>query len=334
MPAISSTPSYQSTAPSMDVSMASISSIGSSFLDSSIIMNASWNTDQMVSSNATYTIAGPGDRMRYQLLEEIECPSELIEVDDDPPYSQLNSTSQVLEESRVGVDRLPVVDDEISTPIVEFCPFDQPHPIISQNNAFIDELFNADSRPYEEHGAYIIDGDMPPILQTLPRTQSPSQMSLDSATSDEQQEPPRPNALHDRGSPTNRSFTIKKRPVNKNINKKSPIHAVNKRSAATEAAKQEAAHQKDEEKEHRPKKPKPPSIRELQNAPAPKPKPKPPSKSQLMMEQIKASIEADKHRPKKEIKSRLSELLAAPPTPLPKTPTDENELLWILEYYD
>lgn len=33
--------------------------------------------------------------MRYQLLEEIECPSELIEVDDDPPYSQCVFSLQI-----------------------------------------------------------------------------------------------------------------------------------------------------------------------------------------------------------------------------------------------
>uniref|UniRef100_A0A915C866 CAP-Gly domain-containing protein n=1 Tax=Parascaris univalens TaxID=6257 RepID=A0A915C866_PARUN len=298
MPAIGSLPSYPSVAPSMDVSMASISSVGSSFFDSSI-----------------------GDRgMRYQLLEEIECPSELIEVDDDPPFSQLNTTSLVLEESRVGIDRLPVVEDDVSTPIVEYRPFDEQQPPLEEGNPFMEELFHADSRPYKEGNDYLLDNDIPTAQPVHPRAQSPSQMSLDSVTSDERNESPTTNAIHARGSPINRSFTITRGAVSK----KSPVHAAANKCTISEAAKREAVHRKGEEKEQRPKKPKPPSIRELQNAPTPKPKPKPPSKSQLMMEQIKASIAADKSRPKKEIKSKLSELLAAHPSPSPKTP-DENE---------
>lgn len=68
-----------------------------------------------------------------------------------------------------------------------------------------------------------------------------------------------------------------------------------------------------------------PSIRELQNAPIPSrsPKLKPPSKSQMMMEQLKASIEADKHKPKKDIKSKLSEIINVS---LPKrNGSNENE---------
>uniref|UniRef100_A0A0M3IS64 WH2 domain-containing protein n=1 Tax=Ascaris lumbricoides TaxID=6252 RepID=A0A0M3IS64_ASCLU len=135
---------------------------------------------------------------------------------------------------------------------------------------------------------------------------------------EKEQRPKKPKPA--RGSPINRSFTITKGAVSK----KSPVHPAANKRMVIEAAKREAVHRKEEEKEQRPKKPKPPSIRELQNAPTPKPKPKPPSKSQLMMEQIKASIAADKNRPKKEIKSKLSELLAAHPSPSPKTP-DENE---------
>ncbi|KAK6028975.1 hypothetical protein OSTOST_04921 [Ostertagia ostertagi] len=50
-------------------------------------------------------------------------------------------------------------------------------------------------------------------------------------------------------------------------------------------------------------------------------KPKPPSKHQLLMEQIKASIEADKLKPKKEIKARVSLL----PPPRASTTAAERE---------
>ncbi|VDL69883.1 unnamed protein product [Nippostrongylus brasiliensis] len=51
-------------------------------------------------------------------------------------------------------------------------------------------------------------------------------------------------------------------------------------------------------------------------------KPKPPSKHQLLMEQIKASIEADKLKPKKEIKARVS--LLPPPRAPPVAQQNEN----------
>lgn len=57
------------------------------------------------------------------------------------------------------------------------------------------------------------------------------------------------------------------------------------------------------------------SIREMLQQSAPPPAtarpPKAPSKNQLMMERMKASIEAEKHKAKKEVKSKLSEILHA-----------------------
>uniref|UniRef100_A0A158R591 TPX2_importin domain-containing protein n=1 Tax=Syphacia muris TaxID=451379 RepID=A0A158R591_9BILA len=67
-------------------------------------------------------------------------------------------------------------------------------------------------------------------------------------------------------------------------------------------------------KEERPKRPKKPSVREYQNSPVQQrpPKKTQPTRTQLLMEQIKASIAAEKNKPKKEIKSRLGPLLASP----------------------
>lgn len=108
----------------------------------------------------------------------------------------MNTTSLVLEESRVGIDRLPVVEDDVSTPIVEYRPFDEQQPPLEEGSPFMEELFHADSRPYKEGNDYLLDDDIPAAQPMPPRAQSPSQMSLDSVTSDERNESPTPNAIH------------------------------------------------------------------------------------------------------------------------------------------
>ncbi|MCP9258064.1 Centrosome-associated protein [Dirofilaria immitis] len=331
------------TIPSMDISMASISSLGSSsILDHSMIMSGSWNSDTMVNSQATYTIIGSIGQSHYQLLEDIECPSELIEVDDDIPssYRQLN-TSLVLEESRIGVDRLPIVDDNLSTPLVEYTP-------------------NNDMQQYQQNQSYMLDNhanhyhayhqdktDLPTELSTnlspiaelthpniltsygiefpqqlstalSPADRIPSRMSIDSTISDDitidghsleqQQKLPLPISLPEQEvSPVtsteaidcesnfykslNHSFTITKvseTETNEQLEDKNKL-IIEKSEILKKRRKRKT------------KKPRPLSIRELQNAPIPiRPlKPKPPSKSQLLMEKLKASIEADKLKPKK-----------------------------------
>ncbi|RCN51583.1 hypothetical protein ANCCAN_02250 [Ancylostoma caninum] len=73
--------------------------------------------------------------------------------------------------------------------------------------------------------------------------------------------------------------------------------------------------------------------RRMEQEPPPPPrfpvKPKPPSKHQLMMEAIKASIEADKLKPKKEVKSRIS-LLPPPRAPPPKTEENGTGVSFVL----
>ncbi|VDK89281.1 unnamed protein product, partial [Litomosoides sigmodontis] len=102
-----------------------------------------------------------------------------------------------------------------------------------------------------------------------------------------------------------------RKPLNDNltITKESELKAAH--SQIRNATAEKSGIVRKEEKRERLKKPKPLSIRELQNAPIPvrPPKPKPPSKSQLLMEKLKASIEADKLKPKKDVKSKLHELL-------------------------
>ena len=52
--------------------------------------------------------------------------------------------------------------------------------------------------------------------------------------------------------------------------------------------------------------------------------PKPPSKSQEIMDKIKASIEADKQKPKKEVKPKVSTIQPAI-TPTGEAANDENQ---------
>ncbi|VDK46642.1 unnamed protein product [Anisakis simplex] len=357
MPSIGTTPSYPSTIPSMDVSMASVSSMGtSSFLfDNSMVMNGSWNSDQMFSSNATYTITPATTNTRYEFLEDIECPSTLIDVSDDsfPTELPTNSTSQILDESKIGVDHLPVINDEASTPLVEYRTFTDdtkqqeistssfsPHSS-NNNNPFLSDLFASDDLSqynYDDIASdYLINEDntdVTYIIRTSPLQKSSSQMSMDSVTSDDHQiEPmqegviePTPTMVEKQGN--NNNFVPSKSGSKKSPTKKSAnatnITSAKKRMTLDLAKRNATPDQINEHKEERPRKPKPPSIRELQNAPTPKPKPKPPSKSQLLMEQIKASIAADKRKPKKEIKSKLSEILAVHFTPT-ATPTNENQ---------
>uniref|UniRef100_A0A915PIW3 Uncharacterized protein n=1 Tax=Setaria digitata TaxID=48799 RepID=A0A915PIW3_9BILA len=339
----------RSMTPSMDISMASVSSLGSSsLLDHSMIMSGSWNNDAMVNSQATYTIVGSGARSHYQLLEEIECPSELIEVDDDVPYPSLN-TSLVLEESRIGVDRLPIVDDNLSTPLVEYAPSNDSQQY-QQHQAYMLESYANKYHVYQDttdlsnelpvglpiphliHPDMLYESGFP---EQLPRTSSPtdrvpSSMSIDSAASEdliastpapvhyplEQQHlsppeqevsPVMPTTSTEKTEQESITFTTLDHSLTITKGSEPKEHAQQKSSTTEGTGK--------EEKKGRPKKPRPLSVRELQNAPVPvrPPKPKPPSKSQLMMEQLKASIEADKLKPKKNIKSKLHDMLALPP---------------------
>ncbi|VDN02497.1 unnamed protein product [Thelazia callipaeda] len=334
-------------------------------------MSGSWNSDAMVNSQTTYTVSGSADRSHYQLLEEIECPSELIEVDDDMPYPQLSS-NLVLESSEIGVTRLPTAEDDLSTPLVEYNPYNdafhqyeqqQHHDYILHNyteeysihqqhtnNAIttepVDNLQNVAPSVYlNEFSAY------KSLYSQLPQSQQHdhqypadalvfdrvlSSMSTDSTVSDitadathlllhQLPQNKKQTLLSDTSFPElsnaamtsaealkresqeqqelNRSFTVTKESSPKG-------HEYIKSSA-----KGKIESLKKEEIKERPRKPRPPSIREIQNAPIPtRPaKLKPPSKSQLMMEQLKASIEADKLKPKKDVKSKLHEILSAPP---------------------
>ncbi|EJD76144.1 hypothetical protein LOAG_16846 [Loa loa] len=340
----------QSAVPSMDISMASISSLGSSsILDHSMI-----------------------GRSHYQLLEEIECPSELIEVDDDVPYPSLN-TSLVLEESRIGVDRLPIVDDNLSTPLVEYAPSNdfqqyqqhQAYMLDNYGNNYhayqgrtdvptelaaslpITQLIHSDILPYESDFSQQVPTGLSPVDRV------PSSMSIDSTISDDVNVGVHPLTLdpleqqrkspllgfppEQEVSPTTRTRNTEAAERESNCYKQlNCSFMINKETEPKEHSqlkgitteKPESVGK--EEKKDRPKKPRPLSVRELQNAPVPvrPPKPKPPSKSQLLMEKLKASIEADKLKPKRDVKSKLRDLLTVP-APVrhvqPQTTIDENE---------
>nr|CDJ81363.1 Cytoskeleton-associated protein domain containing protein [Haemonchus contortus] len=255
------------------------------FMEGSTFSNASWgDSDAMVCSHATY-IVPPGrstlDEIEDYDLMSIPAPKSILSYRERLPDEEVTlGTSVVLDESRVGVENLPVVEDDddiddeddLQTPLVE-APKWQPLSSFAPAPSIIESVrsTSADGSPQDAPR----DKDL--------SLRANSRQSDDTGYNDESDAS---RLEHDDLS-------------------------------STPSAKEGGRSEKEVKPSTR--------HRRMEKEPPPPPKfplkPKPPSKQQRLMEQIKASIEADKLKPKKVIKARVS--LLPPPRP-PPPPQNEN----------
>ncbi|VDM56279.1 unnamed protein product [Angiostrongylus costaricensis] len=272
-------------------------SIGSDkMMDTSMFSNVSWgDSDAMVCSNATFVIP-PG---RSHLEDSEECdlmsipePKSILSINRDLIGQNENAmlgTSIVLDESRVGVENLPVVedddvdddgdngddgdDDDLQTPLVETSP-----------------QWQLSSCSYSQQ--------LPSIVDTDTTSTDATRLVSDHTTSKE-------SSLR----------ANSRQSVDTGYNDESDASRLEHEERSKSGENKEGGNVEKEVKSTR--------SRRMEKEPPPPPKfpvkPKTPSKHQLLMEQIKASIEADKLKPKKEVKARISFL------PPPRAPPLQNE---------
>ncbi|EYC21408.1 hypothetical protein Y032_0019g3804 [Ancylostoma ceylanicum] len=301
-------------------------------MEGSTFSNVSWGDPDasMLCSNTTYIIP-PG---RSALLEPEECdlmsisaPKSILHIDRGETKKDeevILGTSVVLDESRVGVENLPVVeddvdddDDDLDTPLVETAHW---QPSLSRF-------------------------EPPPSILETSASAAPSTTDASQEQSVSHTSPVRANSRQSDDTGYNGESDASRLEHEDRIgalNKPKRQSARNEQLPVTRRRTQQRLSPQAKEGDHPEKPTRSPRRRmeqEVKSLPAsssagkplpsdeppPPPrfpvKPKPPSKHQLMMEAIKASIEADKLKPKKEVKSRIS-LLPPPRVPPPKS--EEN----------
>ncbi|PIO69765.1 CAP-Gly domain protein [Teladorsagia circumcincta] len=275
------------------------------FMEGSTFSNASWGDgDAMVCSHATY-IVPPGrsalDEVEDCDLMSIPAPKSILSYREREPEEEVTlGTSVVLDESRVGVENLPVVEDDddvdeddLQTPLVE-AP--QWHPMSS---------FAPPPSIIESMGSPSADGSSQDTARDKDSSlRANSRQSDDTGYNDES------DASRLEHDDPIRVLSSKRQTSTRN----DQMPAKRRRPQISGTLDKADHFIRSGEK-----------LMTEQIRPPPPPKfplkPKPPSKHQLLMEQIKASIEADKLKPKKEIKARVS--LLPPPRP-PPPPQNEN----------
>ncbi|CAI4224848.1 unnamed protein product [Auanema sp. JU1783] len=261
-------------------------------MDDSLFSQASWGDADMQASGATYIIPpGRGHYDQEEDLMNIKAPSDLVIIDEEElkrETQRILGESFVVEKSKIGVEHLPVVEDEdeddLLTPIVELR---RPIPPSSSAHQKLD--IEVSNLPQSEPAA------SPQSSTALTTSRSST------SNSDCQEKPAKSPSSTSSKADSAKSQTEAKKGKASTMDKKGETA-----TAPPKATKREAAP--------------PPAAPAAPAAPKFPVKPKAPSKHQLMMEQLKASIEADKNKPKKEAKPRVS---LAPPPPAPKQ--KENE---------
>ncbi|GMR42166.1 hypothetical protein PMAYCL1PPCAC_12361 [Pristionchus mayeri] len=255
------------------------SSMASSLLNQSYVMDGSWQFgDDMLASNNTYILPGRAFGEEDDLMAVPVRQSILDRVLAEMPIA----TSLVLEESRVGVENLPVIGSPLHSPrdVDGVTPMVEAMPSLGEEMEEGEDDWRAATPIQEElHSEWSEDGAV-------------------SALSDERREGERE--------------VVEERKIS--VHNKAKGDVPPSTSKAKKPLKKVVEVKKVEE---RPKKERAPLCPPSTSAKFPL-KPKTPSKHQLMMEKLKASMEAEKEK-KKEEKPRMSLL---PPPPTPKT--DEN----------
>ncbi|KAJ1354710.1 hypothetical protein KIN20_011714 [Parelaphostrongylus tenuis] len=280
--------------PAGDLSTMQTSITSEKMMDTSMLSNVSWgDSDAMICSNATFIIP-PG---RSHLDDNEECdlmsipePKSILSINRDlirPNEEAILGTSVVLDESRVGVENLPVVEDDDvdeSGDDVSEDDDDLKTPLVEAPHQWQPSSFSFAHQP-------------PSIVDAVTSSTDASQVVSDHTASKE-------SSLR----------ANSRQSVDTGYNDESDASRL-EHDELKSADNKEGGQTESEVKSRR--------SRRMEKEPPPPPKfplkPKPPSKHQLLMEQIKASIEADKLKPKKEVKSRISLL------PPPRAPPTQNE---------
>ncbi|KAF1761139.1 hypothetical protein GCK72_009393 [Caenorhabditis remanei] len=268
-------------------------SMFSDMMDGSMFSNGSWSDigDSMITSNCTFTVRkGPLISNDDDDLMSMPMVQSVFNIDREAlrREEQLQS-SIVLGESRIGVEHLPIIEDEeLETPLVETRTL----PIPNDVNANL-------SKTTTNNTTYI----EPPVLET-PKVEIHQNGNMDNEDTEATAiTPPSQQFPSSGGSMVSQESDSGSRKEDTKSDKPSGQHKQPPKMEEKVVSRK---------KEEAPMPPPPPKF------PV---KAKAPSKHQLMMEALKASIEAEKNKPKKEVKSRVSLL----PPPAPKAQKENKE---------
>ncbi|KAF8356791.1 clip-1 [Pristionchus pacificus] len=297
--------SVYTPSPTHSAMQTSQSSMASSLLNQSYIMNGSWQFgDDMLASNNTYILPGRGlgdddDLMSVPVRESI-----LDRVLAEIPIA----TSLVLDESRVGVENLPVIGSPLHSPHVD--DMDGMTPMAESMPSLGEEMEEEEdwraTTPIQEdfHSEWSEDRAISGMSEEMIEERDEVEVKREDTKTDKNENGAKGDI------PSSSSLSAPLTAKTKRITKK-----------VVEVKKVE----------ERPKKERAPLCPPSTSAKFPV-KPKAPSKHQLMMEKLKASMEAEKaekEKVKKEEKKPRMSLLPPPPPPSTNNinangKTDEN----------
>ncbi|GMT19087.1 hypothetical protein PFISCL1PPCAC_10384 [Pristionchus fissidentatus] len=274
--------------PSPTPMQTSMSSMTSSLLNQSYVMNGSWQFgDDMMASNNTYILPNRNSLSEEDDLMAVQPRSSILDrVLDHIPIA----TSLILEESRVGVENLPVIGSPLHSPSDEeedgMTPMVEERPSLGEGEESMDE------------------GDEDWRAATPIQDQFHSEWSEDRAVSQMSEMPMGEERKEEKNEERKEKESGAKGDVPPSTSK-----------VAKKVVKKVVEVKKVEE---RPKKERAPLCPPSTAAPKFPLKPKTPSKHQLMMEKLKASMDAEKDKEKEKKVEKKPRMSLLPPK------SDEN----------